>query len=50
MKILLTNKNTLPPYSIFLNTEIDTLKKKLRKELSGCKGSIEEAIILDDEE
>ena len=50
MKTLLTSKGTIPAYAIFASNEIEGLKKKLRKEIAGQKGSIEEAIILDDED
>lgn len=49
MRTLLTNKGELGKYFIFNQSEIEPLKKKLRKELSPFLSSIEETIKLDDE-
>ena len=49
MKVLLTKKGELPKYPIFQQSEIEGLKKKVRKELASLKNSVEETIKLDDE-
>ena len=47
--MLLTNKNEMSNYYIFKESEIEDLKKQIRKELHSYKNSIEETIKLDDE-